>query len=289
MALGTLHPAPVTRKLNFFAMDIKYIFDRLWKDYIDQNPSVKKIYDLFINDGEDVVNDHIAFRTLDFPEISIEVLAKPFSSAGYVPGGEYVFKDKHLYARHFEHPGDEKAPRVFISQLILKECSSFIRETFSNLVRQTDQEKFSSGGLIFSGALFNPISYDIYRRLREESEYAAWFYVFGFRANHFTVSINSLKKYDNILKVNDFIKKNGFVLNSSGGEIKGTPGDLLQQSSTMADIVTVQFVEGSFEIPSCYYEFAQRYPGPGGKLYGGFNARSADKIFESTDFYTKDV
>ena len=270
-------------------MELKNIFDRLWKDYYDQNPSVRKIYDLFIKEGEAIVNDHIAFRTLDFAEISIEVIAKPFVSAGYVPKGEYMFKDKHLFARHFENPADEKAPRVFISQLILKECSLFIRETFNNLVRKSDPEKFSSGELIFSGTLFNPLSYDIYKRLRDESEYAAWFYVFGFRANHFTVSINSLKKYDNILKVNDLIKRNGFILNSSGGEIKGTPADLLQQSSTMADIVSINFREGAFDIPSCYYEFAMRYPGSDGKLYGGFNASTADKIFESTDFYTRDV
>jgi hypothetical protein len=270
-------------------MELKNIFDRLWRDYSDYNPSVRKIYDLFINEGEEVVNDHIALRTLDIPEISIEVLAKPFTSAGYVPKGEYIFKDKNLFARHFEHPGDENAPRVFISQLILKQCSAFIQDIFRNLVGTSYPDKFSSGELIFSGTLFDPLSYDVYNRLRKESEYAAWFYVFGFRANHFTVSINSLKKYDNIYKVNDLIKRNGFVLNSSGGEIKGTAGDLLQQSSTMADIVTINFREGSYNIPSCYYEFAQRFTGSDGKLYGGFNARSADKIFESTDFYTKDV
>jgi hypothetical protein len=270
-------------------MELKNIFDRLWKDYSDQNPSVKKIYDLFINEGEEVANDHIAFRTLDFPEISIEVLARPFTSAGYEPKGEYIFKDKHLFARHFEYPADERAPRVFISQLILKECSSFMQETFKNLVNKSDPGQISSGDLIFSGTLFSPLSYDIYSRLREESEYAAWFYVFGFRANHFTVSINSLKKYNNIISVNDLIKRNGFILNSSGGEIKGTEADLLQQSSTMADIVSINFQEGAFDIPCCYYEFAQRYPGSDGKLYGGFNASSADKIFESTHFYKKDV
>ena len=100
---------------------------------------------------------------------------------------------------------------------------------------------FGSGDLIFSGTLFNPLSYEIYCRLREESEYAAWFYVFGFRANHFTVSINSLKKYNDIVKVNELLKTNGFILNNSGGEIKGTPADLLQQSSTMADIISCEF------------------------------------------------
>ena len=237
-------------------MELKFVFDRLWTDYIDQNPSAGKIYDLFINEGEEVVNDHIAFRTLDISEINIEVLAKPFTSAGYVPKGEYIFKDKHLFARHFEHPGDAGAPRVFISQLILQECSAFIQETFNSLIRATDPRIFSSEDLIFSGTLFNPVSYNIYNRLREESEYAAWFYVFGIRANHFTVSINSLKKNSDIHKVNDLIKRNGFILNSSGGEIKGKPEDLLQQSSTMADIVRINFIEGTFDIPSCYYEFA---------------------------------
>jgi len=41
------------------------------------------------------------------------------------------------------------------------------------------------------------------------------------------------------------------------------------------------------EIPSCYYEFARRYEDKNGELYGGFIAKSADKIFESTDFYKK--
>jgi hypothetical protein len=268
-------------------MELKSVFDRLWKDYSDQNPSVRKICELFTNEGEEVVNDHIAFRTIDLPEVNIDVIARPFTSAGYVERGKYLFNEKHLFARHFENPADEKAPRVFISQLILKECSSYIRETFNVLMRLADHMKFDSGDLIFSGTFFNPLSYETYCRLREASEYAAWFYVFGFRANHFTVSINYLKKYNDILKVNELLKKNGYILNNSGGEIKGTPADLLQQSSTMADIISVDFIEGSYEIPSCYYEFAQRYAGTDGKLYGGFNATSADKIFESTHFYKR--
>ena len=268
-------------------MELKSVFDRLWKDYSDQNPSVRKIYELFTNEGEEVVNDHIAFRTVDLPEVDIDVIARPFTSAGYVERGKYLFKEKHLFARHFENPADEKAPRVFISQLILKDCSPYIRETFNNLMRLADHMKFDSGDLIFSGTFFNPLSYETYCRLRESSEYAAWFYVFGFRANHFTVSINCLKKYNDIMKVNELLKKNGFLLNTTGGEVKGTPEELLEQSSTMADIITVDFIEGSFGIPSCYYEFARRYPNSNSQLYGGFNAKSADKIFESTNFHTK--
>ncbi len=52
----------------------------------------------------------------------------------------------------------------------------------------------------------------------------------------------------------------------------------------MADRVEMEFAGGEKHvIPTCYYEFARRYPGPDGKLYEGFVAASADKIFESTN------
>ena len=87
--------------------------------------------------------------------------------------------------------------------------------------------------------------------------------------------------------MNNFLKENGFILNSSGGEIKGTPDELLEQSSIIADKLPISFTEGIIEIPGCYYEFARRYPDKNGSLYGGFIAKSADKIFESTNYYTK--
>jgi len=268
-------------------MTLNTIFDRLWVDYIMQNPSAGKIHDLFINEGESVVNDHIAFRTLDFPEIDMDVLAWPFVSKGYVAKGEYNFKEKHLFAKHFELDGVDLAPRIFISQLILSECSPFLQRTLREAFEKTKLRRSNPEKLIFSGTIFTPLSYDVFKKLSEESEYAAWFYVFGFRANHFTVSINALKKYNDIHRVNDLLTKNGFVLNTSGGEIKGTPADLVQQSSTLADSVNVKFIEGSFEVPCCYYEFAQRFPDSEGHLYNGFVAKSADRIFESTDFNRK--
>ena len=51
----------------------------------------------------------------------------------------------------------------------------------------------------------------------------------------------------------------------------------------MADKVVVNFTDGDVEIPSCFYEFARRYPMDNGQLYTGFVAASADKIFESTN------
>ncbi|NOU47014.1 MAG: DUF1338 domain-containing protein [Bacteroidales bacterium] len=261
-------------------MKLNQIFDQLWNDYTSQNPSVQRIYDLFVGEGENVENDHIAFRTFDDPRINIDVLARPFIEAGYVYKGDYHFEEKHLYAKHFECEG---APRVFISELKTKDFSSFLQNKVTEIVDRIPVEILKSDSLIYGGSVWETVSYDDYEKLREESEYAAWLMVNGFRANHFTVSINSLKKYDTVEKVNHFVQQHGFRINDSGGAIKGTPAELLEQSSTRSEMIEMKFMEGLKEIPGCYYEFARRYADKDGRLYSGFIAKSADKIFESTD------
>jgi hypothetical protein len=262
-------------------MKVNELFKILWEQYSEYNPSVKKIHGLFENEGEDIVNDHVAFRTFNDPRVGIDVIAKPFIKAGYKLAGKYNFPMKKLFAKHFELEGH---PRVFISELLLENFSDEFQKEIKKLIDALPQEVLKSHELIVSGSVFGPASQYKYEKLRLVSEYAAWVYAYGYRANHFTVSINHLSKFDSVLKVNEFLKRNGFELNSSGGEIKGSPSLLLEQSSTLADKVFLDFEEGESLIPSCYYEFALRYPDETGNLFSGFIAGSADKIFESTDF-----
>ena len=98
-----------------------------------------------------------------------------------------------------------------------------------------------------------------------------------------TVNINRLSDFETIEQVNAALKAAGFVLNTVGGEVKGDPQVMLEQSSTMADKADVPFSDGVRTIPSCFYEFALRYPQADGVLYPGFVEASADKIFESTN------
>ncbi|MEI6435904.1 MAG: DUF1338 domain-containing protein [Bacteroidota bacterium] len=268
-------------------MDNHDIFSRLWTNYISQNPLNGKVHDLLSGEGETVVNDHVAFRTFNHPAIGVDVLAKIFIDCGYAFRGDYHFEAKKLYAKHFEHETDPQSPRVFISELLTEKFSPFLQETVSKWVAAIPENIIQSGELIFAGNVSGIPSFDIYEKLRDESEYAAWLYVNGFCANHFTVSVNQLKKLDSIQKVNSFLKLHGFLMNDGGGEIQGTPEDLLEQSSVKAGMVKFAFLQGEFEIPGCYYEFARRYPDSDSKLYSGFIAKSADKIFESTNFYKK--
>lgn len=264
-------------------MTLAEIFSRLWDGYRKQNPSAQNIYDLFEKKGEEVVNDHIAFRTFNDPRVGINTLARPFLDNGYEPRGFYVFEQKHLFARHFEHPRKEDMPLVFISELILEDFDRELQDTVKTLLGSVPDSTYDDPQLIFRGNVWETPSYETYKKLLEKSEYAAWLYVYGFRANHFTLRVNHLKNYPTLEDVNHLLEENGFSLNTSGGKIKGNPKELLEQSSTLADLVPVTFREGEHRIPACYYEFARRYHDSSGKLFTGFIAKSADKIFESTN------
>ena len=54
--------------------------NEMWENYISYTPSAKKISKLF---GEEVVNDHIAFRTLDLEQCTIFKQADYLQQFGY--------------------------------------------------------------------------------------------------------------------------------------------------------------------------------------------------------------
>lgn len=266
-------------------MNPQVIFDKLWNNYIEANPHAKKVYDLFVAKGDKVINDHIAFRTFDDPRIDIDVLSKVFIDNGYQFADSYHFPEKKLFAKHFEIPGRPDMPKVFISQLLTSQFSIKLQDIVKQCVDSIPGSFLRSNNLISSGVLWSDLSFENYEMLRQESEYAAWLYANGFTANHFTVNVNALVGFKTLSEVNDFLKDNGFAMNNPGNEIKGSPSSLLEQSSIKAGLQNVKFVEGIRQIPSCYYEFALRYPDKNGRIYNGFIAASANQIFESTDFY----
>lgn len=253
----------------------------MWRDYVAINPLALKIHDLLIQeDGRGLSNDHIALRTFNHPRVNIDVMAKPFLKCGYTYKGDYQFPEKKLYAKHFEH-SDEKQPKIFISELKLEEFSPDLQKKVHALIAQIPAGTEHRFDFVSMGRPWKATTKD-YQELLKESDYAAWVLAFGYRPNHFTVFINDMKNFSDILKLNDFLKANGVKLNASGGEVKGTKEVYLEQSSTLANNIEVKFDDGTLTIPACYYEFAKRYPLASGKLYQGFVATSADKIFEST-------
>jgi hypothetical protein len=267
-------------------MTTKELFSRLWEQYCNQTPSAEKIKKLFESKGENIHTDHIAFRTTDHPKVNIEHLAKPFLELGYEPVDEYYFSKKKLYAKHFEHSTLKNFPKIFISQLITSEFSENLQNTLVECIDAITEENSSEDPLVLKSRLWGTPSLKTYQDLLKESEYAAWLYVNGYCPNHFTIDVNQLQHFSSLLEVNSFLKENGFQLNTSGGEIKGSAEEYLEQSSTLADKIQIQFEEKVESVASCYYEFAYRYKKPNGELFSGFVTNSANKIFESTDSKT---
>jgi hypothetical protein len=260
---------------------IDELITALWTDYVATTPQAERIHQLLGERGEHVRNDHVALRTYGLPGIGITALARPFEALGWVARDHYRFEDKKLRARYWQHP-DPSLPKVFISELIVTELSAAANQIIERLVSHLPPGFGDRPDLPWAGRPW-PVRRAEYESLLMESEYAAWVAAFGFRVNHFTVAVNGLTTFPDLHSLNAFLLDHGFTLNEAGGTIKGTPEDLLEQSSTRADSIALDFAGETLRIPSCYYEFARRYPLPNGELFEGFVPASADKIFESTD------
>jgi len=263
-------------------MNVEKLFETLWNEYILLAPDALKIKKLFQDTQEsNIINDHIALRTINNDICNIDILASAFTKLGYVKKDYYYFNNKKLLAYHFEHE-NKSYPKVFISALDIGKFEKHIAGILLGCIKKIPKDILNSNTLSSSGRHWN-INYKTYELLYSKSEYAAWFYVFGFTANHFTISINHLENFDNIKDVNNFVKDKSYSLNTSGGEVKGSSSLLLEQSSTIAQSIEVKFEDGIYEIPSCFYEFAKRYKNKDGNLYSGFIEKSADLIFQSTN------
>lgn len=263
-------------------MTTEALLDALWRDYVATTPQAERIHRLLAERGERVQNDHVALRTFGLPGIAIDALAKPFEALGWrMQPDRYRFDDKKLVARYWQHP-DPALPKVFISELCVAELSPAANQIIEGLARQLPEGFGERDDLPWAGRPWR-VRRAEYASLLLESEYAAWVAAFGFRVNHFTVFVNALTTFPDLESLDAFLLDHGFTLNGSGGVIKGTPAQRLEQSSTMADSIDVDFDGEKVRVPSCYYEFARRYALPSGELFQGFVPASADKIFESTD------
>lgn len=264
---------------------IQTLFAELWRNYASLTPVAAKVHALLQGEGRPVANDHIALRTFDDPRIGLDFLATAFLELGYRPTGDYDFARKKLRARSYSHPSG-RHPRVFISELLCGEFDTGLRMLAKALVDEISPGDLAAGArhMLTLPQTWPVPNYQDYLALLANSEYAAWLSAFGIRANHFTVSVNALPVFGDLVELNQFLKTKGFRLNGEPNPIQGDYRTRLEQSSTVAEPVQWTFAGGErHAIPSCYYEFALRHPNEDGSLFDGFVTQSANKIFESTD------
>jgi hypothetical protein len=255
-----------------------------------------------IGSESEVENDHIAFRTLGVPHLGVGSLEKIFLHFGYTKRDYYFFKEKKLNAWWYAPP-KQGLPRIFISELRVGDLSKTAQDIIERYTKQVQADPVDRLDLSDTAAIdayLHTSSWEVpsladYQALASESEYAAWVIYNRYYLNHFTMAVHNLKEgYDTLEAFDAFLKRQGIILNTSGGEIKTSPDGMLLQSSTVAETVEATFKNGEKEmIPGSYVEFAERkvlehykdLPKKDLKpehRREGFEAGNADKIFEST-------
>ncbi len=291
---------------------LNIVLNDLFEHYRKNVADVDKITHALLEKGvvetqEDIVNDHIAFRTLGVPHLGVASFEKIFLAYGYTKKDYFNFEGKKLDAYWFSPPSPEY-PRIFVSQLRVQDLSQATQEIIYKYTSTITADPVDSldlnNGAEVAAFLQKPL-WDLptsteYQALLEESEYAAWVIYNRYYLNHYTVSIHELKDGFNTLEeFNDFLLSIGVKLNNSGGVIKTSADGLLRQSSTVSALYTATFSDGkSLEIAGSYVEFAERSVLPEFRhlpkeeikpihLRDGFETNNADKIFEST--YTTQI
>jgi hypothetical protein len=286
---------------------LNLILNGLFVPYAQSVPDVKAVSSAMKNLGliskqEDIINDHIAFRTLGIPNLGISSFERIFLHHGYTKQDHYFFPKKKLDAYWYKPPHD-RYPRVFISELKVESLSKQAQQIihhYTNSIQedplnQVDLDNVDDVVSFFYRALWELPRLADYNALLSESEYGAWVLYNRYYLNHFTISVHELPSpYHKLKSFNRFLKSIGIKLNDAGGEIKISQDQLLHQSSTVSQSIQATFADGeTAEIAGSYVEFAERLPLPqfrklpkekltNSERRDGFETGNADKIFEST-------
>lgn len=287
------------------------VLDGLLRQYRAHVPDVNAILAAMVRQGlvareGEVDNDHIAFRTMGVPHLGIASLEKVFLHHGYERRDRYDFPEKKLNA-HWYAPPAEKFPRIFISELRVEELSPEARaivhkytdRVTADPVDALDLDRADAVVAFLHAPLWPTPTWAEYRRLLDESEFAAWVIYNRYYLNHFTIAVHTLPPpFATVDAFNRFLEDHGFTLNDAGGKTKVSADGKLLQSSTVAAVVNAEFDDGRGgverrAIAGSYVEFAERRvldafadlaPGEVRREHRreGFEAANADRIFEST-------
>ncbi|AIY13898.1 DUF1338 domain-containing protein [Cellulophaga baltica] len=286
---------------------LEAILEALFIPYRNSVPDVLKVTNGMIAEGiiteeREIINDHIAFRTLGVPHLGITSFEKIFLHYGYEKKDYYFFEGKKLDGYWYAPPADH-LPRIFMSELRVQDLSEqtqqiiykYTKHITSDPVDALDLDATEAVGSFFHKALWELPTLPDYLALAAESEYAAWVIYNRYYLNHYTISVHDLPdNYNTVEKFNAFLEGLDIKLNTAGGKIKVSPDGLLKQSSTVAKTFDATFANGEvYTISGSYVEFAERLPLPEFAAKGltsftrqqrrdGFESANADKIFEST-------
>lgn len=286
--------------------NLEFVLEGLIKRYKERVPDVQKILNDLLDEGLitnefSLHNDHIAFRTMGVNHLGIASMEKIFLHYGYEKKDYLYFEEKKLNAFWY-HPPKPEFPRIFISELRVNDLPEetqkiiykYTNEVKSDPIDAINLNNPSEVDAFLHHGLWTLPTIEDYKSLLEESEYAAWVIYNRYYLNHFTISVHELLKHNNLEDFNLWLESRGIKLNDSGGKIKKSPDGLLWQSASVAQMIEATFADNKkMYIAGSYIEFAERKVLPEFSYLAsseikrehrrdGFEAKNADKIFEST-------
>jgi hypothetical protein len=230
------------------------LLDQLWDNYASHVPYARTFEKLA---GARLVNDHVAFRSLD-----LEPCARIFERLGWKRAGAYDFPDARLDAIYLSKPGQ---PRVFVSQLRYRELSEKAQQILERLPPPPQPGDDLAAWFRKPDMLF---SQSDLLELEKESQYGAWLLLFGREVNHFTASVPDVALWQQRMREAGIPMKDA---------IEGEPGAGLRQTATKAAPRKVRTLDGERDWPYAYLEIAERNGG-----FDGFVAAQARQLFEMT-------
>jgi len=132
-----------------------------------------------IKDESEIINDHIAFRTLGVPNLGIASLEKIFLSYGYIKKDAYFFEEKKLDANWYAPPSPDY-PRIFISELRIKDLSKdtqniihkYTNQITTDPVDKLDFKKPSMVGDFFYKPLWQAPTIEEWRKNKNKCRWA---------------------------------------------------------------------------------------------------------------------
>ena len=167
---------------------LSFVLKGLMDRYKQRVPAVDHIIDSMVDHGiikssDDIVNDHIAFRTLGVEPLGIQSLEKIFLAYGYSRKDRYDFSKKKLNACWYSPPTFQpNLPRVFISECRVSEFSSEIQSIVHKYAQQVPHDPVDALD-VYDGTvvdqflhtqLWQPPTWEDYKTVAEESEYISW-------------------------------------------------------------------------------------------------------------------
>lgn len=295
---------------------LSVLLDRLWARYCQRVEYARRYMELVEQAGGNVVNDHIAFRTLNARTGSqpagIAAIERVITRLGYARRGDYEFVGKNLTAHHYEH-ADPARPKIFISQLevdrlddgaqaLIAEavCDATDRlagETEALLKRASDLQAEKAERLVdglfefFTVPPWEPPPVEAVRAVDKASQYGAWTLLHGNNVNHFTAYINeqNVPDWPDIDATVRGLREAGVPMKPT---VEGAPGSQLRQSATQAVEADcpVRDQAGNattLRWPYAYYELAERgnvvAPSTGKPVrFQGFLGPQATHLFDMT-------